>query len=260
MSLPSLFAYASYLELIVLILLSIHLFRSGLAQRYRSFSIFVVFSAVRVAIPTLFSMRPKVYAYFYFASEAILYLLLVLLVMELYNLVLENHSGLARASRFVLAASMWIAVVGSLLTLNLNLISTSSQTQTLDTLFVVGRVVMFSLMLFLVLVVTFLWYFPVPMNRNLVVHCGLSGTYLLIKTTILFTRNALGNSSASFLNVALAIYPIVLFGLWMYLLRLSGEYVPARRTPHLNEEQRQHLLRGLDGLNDSLARSLDKPK
>jgi hypothetical protein len=260
MFLSSLFAYASYVELIVLVLLSFHLFKSGLARRYRSFSIFVVFSAIRLAIPTFVSMRPKVYAYFYFASEAILYLLLVLLVMELYNLVLENHPGLARASRFVLAASMWIAVVGSLLTLNLNLFSTTSQTQTLDTLFVVGRVVMFSLMLFLVLIVTFLWYFPVPLNRNLIVHCGLFGTYLLIKTTILFTRNALGNSSAPLLNLALAIYPIILFGLWHYLLRVSGEYTPARRTPNLSEEQRSHLLQGLEGLNDSLVRSLDKPK
>lgn len=246
----------NYAEGVVFLLLLVHLKRAGLVSRYRFFSAFVFFRLLRLLVLTFVPLPKQVYAVTYFASEPITWLLATLAVLEVYSLVLQNHPGIARMSRRVLVGAMMLAVVVSLSTLPLDLLKTTPNTYLLDMLFMLTRVVMSSLVLFMVLLTMFLFVFPVPLSRNVANHCLLLAAYMGARTLVLLLRNAFGVEVTERLDLLMTSLQLACLIAWCVLLRVNGEDTPARPTRRLSQDEEDRVLQNLDLLNRQLAKSV----
>lgn len=246
------------LEALAFVVLIVHLRRSGLISSYRLFAAFLAFRLFRLAaLPALLASR-TLYAYAYFAAEAITFILATLVVLELYARVLQNHPGIARISRFALLAAVVVSSVVALISLQLDLVSTTPQTYLLDLFFVLSRVVMSSLMVFLVLITFFLYWFPVPISPNVANHCLLLAAYMGARTFVLLLRNYRGVQASPTLDLVTTILQLACLVGWIVLLRPSGEVVPRRRGRQLTFEEEKRLLGHLSVLNSTLSGSLKR--
>ena len=110
------------------------------------------------------------------------------MVLELYSLVLQNYKGLQTVGRWVFLIAMTLAVLISGLSV---LPSWGNPNEKVPVIFyfaLIGRGIFFSLVLFILLILFFLSWYPISLSRNLVIHAacvhglsdqpqhGLSGT------------------------------------------------------------------------------------
>src|SRR5215510_13183368 len=90
-----------------LLLTALRLYLSGIYRRYRFFFSYLIFAAAQLASALLIhNPRSNLYAYFFLLTEPVLWVFYVLVVLELYSLVLEQHRGLFTAGRWALYGSL----------------------------------------------------------------------------------------------------------------------------------------------------------
>src|SRR6266545_1001959 len=82
----------------------------GLNQRYRIFIVYLIFRACRSILLLFFDRRSHGYVYAFEATEPMLWILYVLVVLELYSLVLEQFPGIYTAGRRVLWAALAVSI------------------------------------------------------------------------------------------------------------------------------------------------------
>ena len=169
----------SWLTIAGYVVLYLRLRRQELHRVYRMFAAYVLFRTARsVALATLppvwyaVHQQPytpygnNVYGWLWALTEPIVWILQVLVVLELYSLVLQNHKGIASLGRWTVLAGLTIAVVLSSITLPSELSHSAEKYAILRCFFLANRGVDASLVLFLLFITAFLAWFPVPLNRN----------------------------------------------------------------------------------------------
>ncbi len=250
--------------------LYLRLRQQGLHRTYRIFAIFLLF---RVAHTVVLSALPpvwyalhhvpsppfganNVYAWTWVFTVPQLWLLHVLVVLELYSLVLKGYKGIASLGRWAILAGLAIAVLISSVTLSAEMAhSNVQQYPILRFMFIMGRDVSSSLVLFLLFITAFLVWFPVPLSRNVVVYSTVYAFY--------FTIGALGNLTSNLSSPVIrdvvkagsVLSDLLCVAIWIALLNRAGEAKKVVVRHAWAPQQEEVLLQQLAAINKTLMRS-----
>src|ERR1700678_3804751 len=175
--------------------LSLKLLQTGLWRRYPVFFWYFVFRVPDSVWPLLLNSSAPAYQKVWMLTEPVAWIFHILVVIELFRLVLEDHKGIYTLGRWAMYAALAIAIPISILSLIPHFtIHTPDKTRYMGYEFATARGIDFSLALFLVLILLFLSRYPINLSRNLVVHSALY--------TILFFSEALAVFLRTFKIVA----------------------------------------------------------
>jgi hypothetical protein len=239
----------------LLLLLSIRLFTSGLVRSYRWFTLLVFADLVFAILFQTVQNGTNQYAEFYFAAQPIQWIIYIGVIFELYSLVLREHVGILAFGRKWLIRALGIAALFSVSTLFINLQAPEVGHPFLDSFHMVERLVDIFLVLFLILLITVLAWFPIQLKSNIIVLCSVFGVRMLSRAGIILARNILGLTAASmlrnipeFLTLATTIALVLFF-------RPSGESSRLRIGHQWNHADEARILAQLDAINASLLRS-----
>jgi hypothetical protein len=237
------------------ILMALKLYCSGLYSRYPVFFAFFLFRIPNNAWPLFLGYSSPLYLQVWVLTEPIGLLFYVLMVVELYKLVLEKYKGLYSLSRWALYLSLAISVSISAISL-LPQIKPSMPQRSKIMFYVLAteRGIDTGLVIFIVLILCFLSFFPVRLSRNVRVHALVFSIFFLSHTFMLLMRSLFGLRLADQVNTILLCITVGSVGAWLTLLRTAGE--DAERAPALyGQEHESRLLTHLDSLNAALLRA-----
>jgi hypothetical protein len=253
------------------LLLFLRLRLTGLHRSYRYFSAYLLFRVLRAVLLTgvpwgvkLLQGRPNVpfatnaYAWVWLLTNPLLWVFWVLVVLELYSLVLQNYKGIASLGRWVLLAGLAVAVGISFLTLPADLSNAAEKYPIVRLFLAIDRGVASSLVIFLLVISCFLAWYPVPLSRNVVVHCIVYAGYFLSMTLATLLRNLVGSAVTQGVNILLSCVTLVCLLLWICLLNREGEGAKVRLRPHWAEGREEELVGHLAAINSTLLRAARK--
>jgi hypothetical protein len=239
------------ISLLGAIALALKLFVSGLWKRYRMFFLYFVFSIPDSIWPLLLNTSSRTYQHVWMLTEPITWVFHILIVIELYGLVLEDHKGIYTLGRWAMYAALAIAIPVSILSLIPHFtVHTPDTSRRMGYEFAIARGIDFSLALFLLLILFFLSRYPIKLSRNVVAHAALY--------TILFFSDSFGIFLRTFKIVANGTVNLLVVGLscacvvaWLVLLSPHGEEVQSN-FPHISPQREKNALRQLQSLNATL--------
>lgn len=236
-----------------LVLLCIRMSWIGLRRVYPYFFVYLLLGLLQIVVLFFVPYSGVLYRDTWVVSEGLIVCFYALVVLELYSAVLRNLVGIARLSRRYIEASLALAVVASLLLLVLEKSSTY-----LATAFIIfERAVVFSLVIFVLLVSAFLAYYPVPLARNVIVYSSGYVVYFLAKATMLFLVNRSHQRSPIGESLVESVSAACLF-FWLFALNRRGEEKTVVVGHRWNPGDDAVVLLKLQALNDSLVRSARK--
>jgi hypothetical protein len=260
--------YLSWLEIVAYVVLFVRLRRQGLHRVYRVFALYLLFRAARsVALAVLpwacygIWGRPygqfenNVYGWVWVLTEPLVWVLQVLVVLELYSLVRQNFKGIASMGRWVLLAGLTVAILLSSVTLPSELSHSAQHYTLLRSYFVVSRGLDASLVIFLLFISAFLAWFPVPLNRNVVLYSMVYALYFITDTLAKLASNLVGASAWSAVNIAGNCVDLLCLGVWIAFLNRLGEVHKVVVLHAWTPLQEEHLMGQLSAINSSLTRS-----
>lgn len=234
--------------------LSLRLLWNGMALRYRYLFFLVTFMACRLFLLELVKSDTKLFFHVWIITEPFLVLAYTLAVFEIYGMALHRYQGLKTVSKRVLTFAIVIASLISVLSIFPDIqFNASLENQTFLLVNVVRRGVYTSLLVCLVLLLSFITIFPVRLSRNTIVHAIVFSVTFLFFTVSLLTANLGGIDSVPLINLGAALTAALASITWALFLTPAGESVESAMPNRLTAKQADALLEKLRAINDSLA-------
>ncbi len=271
LSLQALETYLWWLAILGHLVLYIRLRQNGLHRVYKFFSAYLLFRVFRAvlleAVPLvarLIDSRPNVpfstnaYAWVWASTQVVLWFFYIVVVLELYSLVLQNYKGIASLGRWALLGGLLISLLVSSLSLWTDLSNPTEQFPRILYVLAIDRGVVSSLVIFLLLITGLLAWYPVPLNRNVVVHCVAYAVYFLPLALAVLLRNLTGSGTTQVVNIVQSCVTIVCLAVWIAFLNREGESRMFRvlRRPAAQDEE--ILVEHLAAINSTLLRAARK--
>ncbi len=223
---------------------------TGLFRTYPYFFGYVLVASVQALILSFLSPNSSSYIYPWLITQALLTFFGALVVLELYTLVLRDLTGIASASRRYVKVCVVLALLVSLLLLE------AEQTPhgIVAAFMLVDRALVTSLLIFVLLLTAFLVYYPVPINRNLVVYSTGYALYFIAKGCGLLVLNISHAWSRQFSYVVVTASTLAML-FWLVGLSPAGEKKTMLIGYRWKRDDREQLLARLKALNASLLRA-----
>src|SRR5260370_6302657 len=158
---------------------------TGLFQKYPCFFGYLLMASLQALVLSFMPYDGAIYLYGWLVTQALLTCFCALIVLELYTLVFRDLTGIASASRRYLKLCFGLSILGSLLLLLIEKTPYGFVTMFL----IIDRALVTSLLIFVLMLSAFLLYYPVPINRNLVVYSIGYAVYFLPKASGLLAKN-----------------------------------------------------------------------
>lgn len=232
---------------------------AGLHRTYRFFCAGLVFALVRSLTLLPFSPRRPAYYRIWVSTDPILWLSYVLVVYELYSLVLKHYRGIYSVGRIFFFASVATSAVISVLTV---LPTMSGALATVSPLLynysLIERGVVTSLAIFLLLLLALVTWFPVPLSRNLLIHCSVYTGYFFFVNVINLYWHLGGANATYWRNMSRFAVAMACYFCWAFFLSRSGEDRTASLHLGRSPLEEKRLLGQLEGLNATLLRTARK--
>ncbi|HWQ55933.1 MAG TPA: hypothetical protein VN442_19750 [Bryobacteraceae bacterium] len=241
-----------WLTLAGMLFLCARLLHFRLHQRYRIFFLFLLFSSIRSGVLMALDVRSAAYMKIWIVTEPVRWILCILLVLELYSLILERHRGLYTAGRWAMSAALVIALLSSTAILMYG--SSGSSSPLFGFFMRTERALMFSLVVFLLLILWFLSRYPVVLSRNVLLHSAVYSVYFISTSLAILIRGMLGYEFAGSVNILLMATSAGCILIWCYFLTAAGEHESRKSRPAWVHGDEHRLLAQLDSLNATLLR------
>lgn len=236
------------------------LYQLELHRVYRFFFAYLAFAAIRSL--TLFllpsGVRGNTYAIIYLLTAPVLWLFYALVVLELYSLVLRNYTGIHSLGRWTLYGALVFSVAVSVLTL-----IPSAGTESSRLLFwclPVERGVVFSLVIFLLLILAFLSVYPVELGRNILIHYVVYTVFFVSISLLILIRNVVGREVMHVLNTVVLLMNLGCYGAWTFLLTPEGEHRITKLRHNWTPDHEHRLIEQLNHINATLMRAARKER
>jgi hypothetical protein len=241
------------LQVIALSALCLRMWWTRLYRVYSYFFAYLLLALIQTAVGPFFPVRSALYLYVWMASEGVVVALYGLVVLEAYAIILRDLAGIAGAARQYIKIAIACAVAASLL-----LVGLEKAPATIPQYFLVcERAVISSLLVFVMLSVLFLAYYPVPLNRNAIAYSIGFAIYLLVKTVALFAVN-LRLYLWHQLDTALLGFSAACLLFWVLMLGPAGETKTVVVAHSWGLEEEKHIVSRLKAINESLLRTAKK--
>jgi len=230
--------------------LSIRLLRNKLYRLYPAFFAYLLAALFQTALLVFVPFDSKTYVRVWMVTEGSITCTYLLMVLETYSAVLQDYRGLAStASRYIMWA-LSIAVLISVLLLNLE--KTPQRGFEIYGYFMrCDRVALTSATLFVLFLTAFLFYFPISVRRNTLVYSIGFAVYLLTKSAGFLVLNL----SSQWTRVTSAAFVAASTGcllLWLITLSQSGEGRAMSVRHAWKQQDEARLLAYLEGINARL--------
>ncbi len=237
------------------VLLIIRLYWLGSHKTYPFFFGYWLLSTLQTAILLPIDNRTRAYLWVWIFTEPLMWAFYILIVFELCTLVLRSYTGIYTLGRWVLYSALSISVMVTALSLTPAVSGSSERSPILIYFVTIERGIVFSLVLYLLLMVAFMTYYPIPINRNTLIYFVVYSVFFLSKTVVLLLREALGLlSSQTFSTVLLGIYTACVLA-WLFLLDRDGVATVSVFRYRWGAPEEKRLVEQLDELNSTLLRS-----
>lgn len=248
-----------YITLLGMIFTGARLLHFGLHRKYRVFFAYLLFSACRSGVLLALDVRSGAYMKFWIVSQPVLWVFYVLLVLELYSLILDSHRGLYTLGRWAMYGALALALISSLISLAPPANDPLRQSEWIAFYALVARGLLFSLVVFLALIMLFLSRYPVVLNRNVIVHSLVYSVFFLSSSLAFLLRSMFGYQMTHSSNTLLTGISAACVLAWSFFLTAEGERRACRLRPALSGAgQERHLIQQLDALNATLLRAARK--
>lgn len=239
-------------------LLGVRLYVCGLHRRYQAFFCYLIFATLQNSVLLFVNPRGGLYQRIWILTEPVEWVFYILLLLELYSLVLEEHRGIQTMGRWALYAALSIALLASIL----GMVPRSGpmpKSHLLPYYFVAERAIYFSLVVFLLSILFFLLRFPVTLNRNTIVHYLVYSVYFLSNTVIFLVLSMVGKGVTRQINLMVSAVTVASLTAWLLLLNPAGEKYKVKLRPAWMPANREAELIGqLNNLNAALLRATRK--
>lgn len=204
----------------------------------------------------LLPLKPNstVYGWAYIGISIVIWVLAFGVVLELCRLILEDYPGIASVGRKAVSACLGLALVISLIYAVPALRTTNGKFPILRIFYIAERSTVLSLLLFLVLIETFLFRYKIHLSPNRMVYATGYALYfsLGVAQDIIFTSLGVRVAPSVSLWIVVAAGVVLLVG--AVLLRQKGE-VKVIHTPASEDDSRMRLQEQLSEMNRLLTRA-----
>jgi hypothetical protein len=235
---------------------ALRLYQLDLNRVYRFFFAYLVFATSRSLTLLPFDVRGGFYGIVYLATLPILWVFYILVVLELYSLVLQNYSGIYSLGRWTLYGALLFSVAVSILTLIPSWGHETSRLMFWST--TVERGVVFSLVIFLLLILIFLSRYPLELNRNVIVHCIVYTIFFLGVSMTIFVRNVVGVEVRREVNNVVLVISAACYVMWIFFLTRGGESRIVKLHHSWTGVDEQRLIDQLNNINATLLKAARK--
>ena len=231
----------------ILLTLIVRIWTAGLYVLYPYFFSYLVADLLQTLIGAAIPINGLAYPRFWVASEGVIDCCYALIVFELYRVVFRDLPGIASISRRYITVTVVIAILGALFLPRL----AETPANYLSVFFVIECAIVFSLVIFILLVSAFLVYYPVPLHRNVVIYSIGYAVYFLTKAAALFIRT-LGYYVAPQISTAILVVSSACLFFWTLGLNRRGEVRTVVIGHKWNREDEARLLSKLKAINANL--------
>jgi hypothetical protein len=242
-------------------LAGVRLFRVGLARRYKVLFSFLCFHVARSLALLLCQLLPHpltAYGRTWFATEPLMWVFYVLLTLDLYSLVLQDYKGLQTVGRWILLVALSIAILISGISVMPGWRSPTEKAPLVFYFILVDRGIMFSLLIFILLTLFFLSWYPISLSRNIVIHHVVYMVYLTAHTMAYLVRNVQGDTINHVTSLATLATTLLCFTAWLFLLSPSGEMKKVVIRHQFTADEERRLVDQLTAINSTLLRATRK--
>jgi hypothetical protein len=242
-----------FVEIIALAILCIRMWMAGLHKVYVYFFGYLLLELLQALIPVLVPVESRLYLDLYLTSQALITAFYALVVLELYSKVLGDLPGIAGTARRYIKFTVALAIVIAVLPLRLE----RAKTTALGYVTSFEQTVMFSLVIFVLLVSAFLVYYPVPLGRNVIVYSMGYAVFFLTRATFSLMLNLEHWWARQLSSIVMGVSVASLI-FWIIALSRKGEIKRVVVGHQWNPGDEQRLLAQLDAINASLLRARGK--
>jgi len=240
-------------QIVVLAALCARMWWGGLYKIYACFFGYLVVELLQMLVPVFVPLNSRMYRDSYVVSQALVICFSALVVLELYSIVLRGLPGIGNVSRRYIKVTLALAILVALLPLALE----KAPNTLTGYLFVFQRPIISSLVVFILLILAFLVYYPVPLGRNALVYLMGYAAYFITNATTGLIRN-LGHYWTRPLSDANMVVYVVCLLFWLLALNSEGETRSVVAGHQWNPSDEGRLLVQLEAINASLLRSARK--
>jgi len=233
--------------------LFIRLFRLKLTGNYRFFLTYLLFDSVRSLVLWFHSPGSDFFRNLWLATEPVIWIMYVLVVLELCSLVFKDYRGIHALGRWIIYGSSVISVLVSIITV----LPTWKHSK--DAVFSVPRYLMiergfdFAIVLLLLLLLAFLVLFPIQLSRNVIIHSILYAIFFMSNSMGILIVNLTGYRLSIPVSTSLMGVSVLCVIGWLILMSAEGEHKIVAIRPAPVDESR--LVAQLAEINATLMRA-----
>jgi hypothetical protein len=251
---PAALSALNILQVLGFGVLTAKLLSSGLARTYRYLTIRAAFECLRVGIAYSMPKNTETYAHFYFATQPILWILDVLMLLEVYTAVFNGQKGIATFSRRVILGAMVVSATLAMASFAFRP-AAAPLSETLAVVAALERAVNISLLCFIAVLIGFLTWFPVRLSRNTLVHSTVFSVYFALRAITSLIRTSISLDLWLALNIVAVSASVLSILVWIIRLTPHGEQVTVRAGMRRDAVEQERLMEQLESINRSLLRT-----
>lgn len=235
--------------------LTVRLWWNGLYRRYSYFFVYLLLAVLQTLSLAFVPFSSRAYLWAWVITEGLIVCSYVLVVLETYSIVLHDFHGLATIGPRFIKGAVGLAVTVSLLLFTIERIP--------DRFFryflICDRVILSSLVFFVLLLTAFLLYYPIPLSRNAIFYSiGYAG-YFLVKAAALLITNVSLSWYRELGTVLITVSTGCLF-FWLFTLSRSGEQKIVVIGHGWSREDELRVLTQLRAINARVSHPHEKDK
>src|SRR4029077_16568010 len=195
-----------------------------------------------------FGPRQPAYYRIWASTEPILWVSYILVVFELYSLVLKRYRGIYSVSRMFFFIAVAASTIISALTVLPTMTGALAKRPLLYYYALAERGIVTSLAIFLLLLLALVTWFPVPLSRNLLIHCSVYSVYFFANNVINLFWHVFGADIGYWIAMAKVAVALGCYFCWAFYLTRSGENRTASLHLGRSPLEEKRLLGQLEGL------------
>jgi hypothetical protein len=230
----------------------------GLLKPYRFFSAFLLAHFLQTSSLFLFKPGSNAFALAYMALVPVIGICSVLAISEVYDLVLSKYPGVSSLGRWVVSGGLAVAMTIAILTLSPDLGNPNVKYPILHSFNVFQRAIYSALLIYVLIIIAFLFWFPVPLSRNTVVHTVVFSVNFFGGAGVFLILNVVGQDLRSLISTLHLFLACACLAAWILLLKPSGEAPTVVLGHRWDPVAARRLVSQLDTINSSLLRLPEK--
>ena len=229
-----------------------------LAYKYRFFLAYLLFDCVRSIAGWFFSPGSGFYKNLWTFTEPVIWVLYVLVVLELSSLTFKEYRGIQALGRWTVYGSLIVSVFVSTITVLPTWIHSREPAISLQRFLMVERGIDSALVLLLLLLLSFLVFFPIQLNKNVMTHAVLYSVFFLSNSMGILVVDLAGRQLSNVMSTCLMAATDLCLIAWLILIRREGEQKMIVIRSQMASMDESRLVAQLESINATLLRASKK--